>query len=242
MSEMGWKIRSLLLLSATLTFVGCQSGVTNIPVSPNSELGKQMLELDAKGRAFQNAPSFSQAMIDFEMARAGNCTNVVFDHLQEPGLKINRYTRLYTMTGKSLTCGNRLYCAKITFDDSANTVAKQVEIIIGSDDELGYGAKAAEFIRYAQAGDVQQMLKVTSSLTHATETDSVRTVYAEQVVPQFQDATVTWNSESTPTIDEKKHVGLVFTGTAQGKKTFSFDVAVYKENGDLVIANIQKHH
>ena len=201
-----------------------------------------MLELDAKGRAFQNTPYFSQAIIDFEMGHGGSCTNAVFDHLQEPGLKTNRYTRFYTITGKSPTCGNRLYCARITFDDSANTVVKQVEIIIGPDDEISYGAKAAEFIRYAQAGDVQQMLKVTSSLSHATESDSVRTVYAEQVVPQFQDATVIWNSEGTPTIDEKKNVGLVFTGTAQGKKTFSFDVAVYKENGELVIANIQKHH
>jgi hypothetical protein len=232
----------IFLLLTALSLAGCQSGVTNIPVSPNSELGKQMLELDAKGRAVQNTPSFSQAMVDFEMEHGRNCTNTVFDHLQEPGFKTSRYVRLYTMAGKSPTCGKRLYCVRIAFDDSANTVAKQVEIVIGPEDEVGYRAKAAEFIRYAQTGDVQQMLRITSSLSHATESDSVRTVYAEQVVPQFQDATMTWNDESTPTIDEKKNVGLVFTGTAQGKKTFSFGVVVYKENGELVVANIQKHH
>jgi hypothetical protein len=34
----------------------------------------------------------------------------------------------------------------------------------------------------------------------------------------------------------------MITGTAQGKKTFSFDLAVYNENGKFVIANIQKNH
>jgi hypothetical protein len=234
--------KSIFLSLTALSLVGCQSGVTNIPVSPNSELGKQMLEIDAKGRAFQNAANFSKAIQDFETTHGGNCTNTIFDHLQEPGFKISRHARLYTMTGNSPTCGSRVYCARITFDDSANTLAKQVEIIIGPDDEAGYRAIAAEFIRYAQTGDVRQMLKITSSLSHATKSDSVRTVYSEQVVPQFQEATVSWNSESTPTIDEQKNIGLVLTGTAQGKKNFSFDVAVYKENEKMVVANIQKHH
>lgn len=200
-----------------------------------------MLGMDAKGRAVQNASSFSQAMIDFEMAHGGNCTNVVFDRLQEPGFKTSRYARLYTMVGVSPTCGSQIYCTRITFGDSANTIAKSVEILLGQNDEVGYREKAVEFIRYAQAGDVQQMLGITSDLSRATQSDSVHTVYAEQVIPQFQGSTVTWNDESTPTVDEQENIGLVFTGTAQGEKTFSFDVAVYKEKGTLVVANIQKH-
>jgi len=234
--------KSILLLLAILPLAGCQSGVTNIPVSPDSEMGKQMLELDAKGRAFQNAPSYSKAIQDFEVSQGGKCADVVFDSLQEPGQRISRYVRLYMMEGKSPTCGGKLYCVRLTFDDSANTVAKRIEILFGQDDVLSHREKAMEFIRYAQAGEIQQMLAITSPLTHATETDSVHSLYADQVVPQFQRRSVIWGSRSTPIIDEKKNVGLMVTGTAQGTNTYSFDVAVYKENGKFVVANIRKHH
>lgn len=228
------------MLLATLALVGCQSGGTNIPVSPNSDLGRQMLELDAKGRAVQNAPVFSKSLQDYEMAHGGNCTNMAFDRLQEPGERISPYTRFYAIEGVSPTCGRRLYHARITFRDSANTVVKRVEILFGPDEEANYREKAAEFIRYAQADDVQQMLAVTSSRSHATQSDSVRTVYAEQVVPQFQEVTVTWDAQGMPITDETKNVGLKFVGTVHGKKTYSFEVAVYKENGKLVVANIRK--
>lgn len=232
----------IFLLLTALSLAGCQSGVTNIPVSPNSELGKQMLELDAKGRAVQNAPNYSKAIQDFETANGGKCIDIVFENLQEPGQRISRYVRLYMMEGKSPTCGGKLYCVRLTFDDSANTVAKRIEVIFGQDDVLSHREKAMEFIRYAQAGEVQQMLAITSPLTHATETDSVHSLYADQVVPQFQRRSVTWESRSTPIIDEKKNVGLMVTGTAQGTNTYSFDIAVYKENGKFMVANIQKHH
>jgi hypothetical protein len=234
-----------LLLLAVLILVGCQSGVTNIPVSPNSDLGRQMLELDATGRAVQNAPLFSKAMLDFEAAHGGKCTDVTFDRLQEPGKKISRYVRLYLMEGLSPTCGRLIYYARITFDDSANTVVNREEIIEGAhvpsqDEEPSYRQKAQEFIQYAQSGNVQQMLAITSPLTHPTQDDSVRTIYAEQVVPQFQRSVVTWDAHGTPTIDEQNNGGLAFTGTAHGKKIFSFNVIVYRENGKLVVANIQK--
>jgi hypothetical protein len=70
----------------------------------------------------------------------------------------------------------------------------------------------------------------------------MRTLYATQVVPQFQGTTVTWYSRSIPILDENNNGGLTFTGTARGKKKFSFDIAVYRENGTLVVANIRKHH
>jgi hypothetical protein len=119
----------IFLLLAVLTLAGCQSGVTNIPVSPNSDLGKQMLELDAVGRAVQNAPYFTKAMQDFEATHGGSCTNVAFDRLQEPGKTISRYVSLYTMEGVSPICGRLIYHTRITFDDLPHTVAAQVEII-----------------------------------------------------------------------------------------------------------------
>jgi hypothetical protein len=86
------------------------------------------------------------------------------------------------------------------------------------------------------------MLEITSTLTHATKTDSVRSLYANQVVPQFEGTVVTWDAHSKGDIDEQNNAGLMFTGTAQGKKTFSFDIVVMKENGKLVVINIRKHH
>jgi hypothetical protein len=247
MSGMGLKIRGLLLLSATLAFVGCQSGVTNIPISPGSELGKQMLEMDAKGRAVQNAPVFSKALQDYEVTHGGNCTNVAFDHLLEPGEKISRYERKYAMEGVSPICGSRIYAARITFDDAANTVANKVEILEGADvpnqnEEPSYRQKAQELIQYAQSGDLQKMLAITSSLSQAKGGKSMHTLYAEDVIPQFQGEVVTWGDQSIHAIDESNNGGLIFTGTTRGKKTFSFEVGVFKENGKLVIIEIQKHH
>lgn len=236
------RFNKFIFLSLTaLSLAGCQSGVTNIPVSPDSELGKQMVEMDAQGRAFQNAPKFSKAMQDFEAAHGGNCTDVVFDNLQEPGQRISPFVRLYMMEGKSPTCGSKLYCARLIFDDSANTVVKKMQILFGQDEEINYRNKAMEFIRYAQAGDVQQMLADTSPLSYASDNGTtILKIYADEVVPQFQNAIVTWNARSVPNVDEKNNVGLVITGTAQGKKTFSFDIAVSYENGKFVVANIRK--
>jgi len=109
------------------------------------------------------------------------------------------------------------------------------------EEEPPYREKAEEFIRDAQAGDVDKMLAITSTLSFATQSDSVRTIFAQQVVPQFAGATVTWNARGRGNIDEHNNAGLIFTGTARGKTTFLFDVVVMKENGQLVIINIRKH-
>jgi len=89
---------------------------------------------------------------------------------------------------------------------------------------------------------VDKMLDITSRLSFATQSDSVRTVYAQQVVPQFAGTIVTWNTRSKGIVDEHNNAGLMFTGTARGKTTFSFDIEVMKEDGKLVIINIRKHH
>ena len=115
---------------------------------------------------------------------------------------------------------------------------------IKPEDELDYRAKAMEFIRYAQAGNVDEMLKITSSQSYASQTNSLSNLYAGQVVPQFKHTDVTWDAHCRPNKDEHNNVGLVFTGTAHGATTFSgattytFDVAVAKENGILFIINI----
>ncbi len=113
---------------------------------------------------------------------------------------------------------------------------------LNPDDEPAYREVAEHFIQSAQAGDVQQMLALTSKQTYATQSDSIHTVYADQVVPAFHEATVTWNAKSTPCRDEQNHWGYMFTGKAHAKKDYTFDIAVYKENGTIVIANIRSRH
>ena len=227
-------------LLTSLILVGCRTGITNIAVSPDSEMGRKMLEMDAKARAFQNAPMFSKALRDYGTEHGGTCADIVFDRLREPGGKISRYVGLYMMEGVSPACGRHMYHARITFDDLPHTVAKRVEILERIDNESGYQEKAMEFVRYAQAGDVQQMLRITSPLSHATQTDSMRSLYANEVIPQFQGTEVAWESHGEYSHDEKYNPGLMFLGTARGKKTFSFIVTVAKEDGTLVVLGIRK--
>jgi hypothetical protein len=115
-------------------------------------------------------------------------------------------------------------------------------MIPGPDEEPAYREKAAEFVRYAQAADVDRMLGITSAISFATQSDSLRTVYAQHIVPQFAETVVTWDTHSRGDIDEQNNAGLMFTGTAHGKKKFSFDIIVMKENGRLVVINIRRHH
>ena len=109
------------------------------------------------------------------------------------------------------------------------------------EEEPPYREKAEEFVRYAQAGDVDKMLAITSTDSFATQSDSVRTIYAQQVVPQFAGSIVTWDAHSHGNIDEHNNAGLMFTGTARGTKSFRFDIAVMKEDGKFVVINIRKH-
>ena len=58
------------VLIISLSGCGIQYGKSE-KVSPDSELGKQMLALDAVGRATQNKPLFSQALQEFESLHGG---------------------------------------------------------------------------------------------------------------------------------------------------------------------------
>jgi hypothetical protein len=109
------------------------------------------------------------------------------------------------------------------------------------DEAAAFRKKAEEFIQYAQDANVDAMISVTSPATFATQAASIRDIYENQVVPQFKGTVVTWKDGNISNIDEHHNAGLLFTGTATGKSTFSFDVAVAKENGQIVIINIRKH-
>jgi hypothetical protein len=88
-----------------------------------------MASLDATGRAYQNAPLFSEAIQGYETDHGGSCKDVVFDKLREPGQKVGEFESLYVIEGTSRECGRRAYRAKIVFKDPPQTVVKDVHIL-----------------------------------------------------------------------------------------------------------------
>jgi hypothetical protein len=109
-------------------------------------------------------------------------------------------------------------------------------------EEPRYRERAVAFIQSAQAGDVDQMLDMTSKQSYATQGISLHELYADQVVPHFRGAVVTWRADGKPFHDENYVEGLYFTGTVRGQKTSSFEVYVLKEDGKLVVSNIKARH
>ncbi len=153
---------------------------------------------------------------------------------------------LFTIMSGITGCQSGVTNIPVSADSETGQAIRRMDYMaahggIKPEEESSYRETAIRFIQCAQAGDVQQMLAMTSSRSYAMQSDSVRIVYAEQVVPRFQNVTVSWNPQGVLCTDEQKNSGLMFTVTAHGKKTHSFDVAVYKENGQFVIANIRKH-
>ena len=232
-------LNASVVLAAFLSF-NFHSAAKDIPVSPDSELGRQMLELDAVGRAFQNKPLFTKSLRDFAKKNGEACTDVDFESLQEPGIVLNRSTRVYTIVAASPTCGRSNYHARVTFRDPAHTVARRVEILIGPKEEAQYKEKAAQFIKAAQGGKVDEMLALTSPLSYSTEGKTIREFYTSEVIPQFQGVDVAWQSGSAAITDERRNVGVAFTGHVTGRKTYNFRVAMYREKGKIVLVNIEK--
>lgn len=85
--------------------------------------------MDAKGRAYQNTPRFNKAISDFESSHGGAAKGLTFSRLQEPGQKISSSARIYIMEAVSPSHGRKLYRVRITFRDSAHTVASNAEIL-----------------------------------------------------------------------------------------------------------------
>ena len=114
-----------------------------------------------------------------------------------------------------------------------------MKVCLGPEEEASFRGKAEEFVQYAKEGKVEEMLAITSHLSYGEDKSSVRKVYAEDIIKVFQEAKVEWDSVPSPNIDEYKNVGLVFTGTVTGQKTFKFVVSVAAEKGRIVVISIK---
>lgn len=112
--------------------------------------------------------------------------------------------------------------------------------------ESDYRKRAEEFIQYAQTGELEKMLGISFL---AARTNSIRTEYEEQVIPQFHGAVinlnadskvVTWHFNGSTNLDASDSLGIMFSGTAVGPKMFSFVVCVIEENEKLMV--VYKKH
>lgn len=106
-------------------------------------------------------------------------------------------------------------------------------------EEASYRTVAMEFVQDAQAGEVDKMLAISSSLS-TPPTGSLRDFYLQQVIPEFQQASVKWDDHAIANRDERNNWGLAFKGHVHGKKAYVFQVAVEKENDKPVVINISK--
>ncbi|MEO8614016.1 MAG: hypothetical protein ABI600_02660 [Luteolibacter sp.] len=112
-------------------------------------------------------------------------------------------------------------------------------LMVHQNEEL-FRQRAVEFIRFAQRGDVDNLMKFTSRLTLKNSgSNHVRKVYLEQVVPAFRGAVINWNKKGEICEDEFRNAGFTFSGLAHKEASKSFYLDVFGEGGELVITNIR---
>lgn len=114
-----------LLFIALLGMLHLPVQAETIYVSPDSELGQMMLQLDAMGRFAQNTPRMNAELNEFDE----ECGMIEALSLYEPGEKLSKKVYNYVITASTELCGEQQYMAKIKFKDAARTIMKKVKII-----------------------------------------------------------------------------------------------------------------
>ena len=123
-------ITILFLAAVTFTFTGCESGVTNIPHSRNSEARQAIASLDATQRQYQkNVELYEQAMTDYEKAHGDSCGHIMFSSIVGPMQTPEPRVQICRLQGSSSKCGYQNYRASISYADDACFVVKTVEIL-----------------------------------------------------------------------------------------------------------------
>lgn len=105
--------------------------------------------------------------------------------------------------------------------------------------ESGYVAAAKEFVRHAQAGNVDRMIAITSTKTiRNSDRQQLTESYRRYVVPRFKGATVTWADAHSAATDETGNRGWDVAGRTQGNESFSFFITVMEEDGKYVVVTL----
>jgi len=127
---MRYKLIALSFLTTTLILSGCQSGVTNIPVSGDSETGHAINKFsDVEGQYQKNVAAYRKAMMDYEQAHRGKCGTIFFSSLSTPIQIVGPRVQIYKLQGSSNECGYEDYKVEITYEDGACRIVKQVEVL-----------------------------------------------------------------------------------------------------------------
>ncbi|HXI71106.1 MAG TPA: hypothetical protein VNN22_12190 [Verrucomicrobiae bacterium] len=124
------KFITVSFLAATLAMTGCQSGVTNIGVSRNSETGPAIANLDDAQRQYQkNVEVYKQAMMDYEKAHGDSCGYIMFSSIVGPLQTPEPRAHICKLQGMSRRCGYQNYQVRITYADDACRIVKTVEVL-----------------------------------------------------------------------------------------------------------------
>ena len=125
------KIKTWILLCLfALVFAGCQSGINNVAVSRNSEMGRAIAEMDERQKHYShNVPIYRRAMEDYEKAQGNKCGTIDFVGVSEPLQIVEPHVFIHHLEGRSTGCGYKTYKVKITCANNSSWKAKKVEIL-----------------------------------------------------------------------------------------------------------------
>lgn len=116
-----------------LIFVAAQTGTilaTDIPVAPDSDMGKLILSMDRKARATQNERMFTRALQDFETVNQKEYSDLRFYSLEEPPVSVQGHSATYIMNGgRPKETFYRKFKVTITFKDQAMTLATSIKVL-----------------------------------------------------------------------------------------------------------------
>jgi hypothetical protein len=124
-------------------------------------------------------------------------------------------------------------------EDGAGGATWSIEVPKLASEQKQYVAAAQEFVRHAQAGNVDRMIAITSQKTvRNSDLQQLTESYRKYVAPRFKDATVTWSDPHSPATDETGNRGWDVAGRAEGAESFLFFITVMKEDDKYVVVTL----
>lgn len=124
-------------------------------------------------------------------------------------------------------------------EDGAGGATWSIEQPQAAAEQKPFVAAAREFVRQAQAGNVERMIAITSKTTvRNSDPRQLAESYRRYVVPRFSDATVTWADAHAPATDDTGNQGWDVCGEAEGRESFTFFITVMKEDDEYVIVTL----
>ena len=124
-------------------------------------------------------------------------------------------------------------------EDGAGGATWSIEVPQLASEQKQYVAAAQEFVRHAQAGNVDRMIAITSEKTvRNSDLRQLTDSYRKYVVPRFKGATVAWADSHAVATDETGNRGWDVAGRAEGAESFSFFITVMKEDNKYVVVTL----